>query len=115
MKNKKPAIAVIDVGKTNKKMFLFDQDYNIVYERSARFIETTDEDGDPCENLESLRLSVFDSLRCVFSKKEFEIKAINFSAYGASFVYIDEEGNPVGPLYNYLKAYPLVLQEQFYE
>jgi sugar (pentulose or hexulose) kinase len=44
-------IAVIDVGKTNKKLFLFDQQYRIVCEKSARFIETVDEDGDPCENL----------------------------------------------------------------
>jgi sugar (pentulose or hexulose) kinase len=114
MKTKKPAIAVIDVGKTNKKIFLFDQDYNIVYERSARFLETTDEDGDPCENLEALRLSVFDSLRSLFNKKDFEVKAINFSAYGASFVNIDEDGNPVTPLYNYLKAFPEELKKQFY-
>lgn len=115
MKNKKPAIAVIDVGKTNKKLFLFDQDYNIVYERSARFIEIIDEDGDPCENLESLRLSVFDSLRSLFNKKDFEVKAINFSAYGASFVNIDEDGNPVTPLYNYLKSYPEELKKKFYD
>ena len=106
---------MIDVGKTNKKLFLFDQDYNIVYERSARFLETTDEDGDPCENLESLRLSVFDSLRSLFNKKDFEVKAINFSAYGASFVNIDEDGNPVTPLYNYLKSYPEELKKEFYD
>lgn len=109
-----PVIAVFDVGKTNKKLFLFDQNYNIVYERSARFLETVDEDGDPCENIESLRLSVFDSLRHVFGKKEYCIKAINFSAYGASFVHLDEDGSPLTPLYNYLKAYPQALLEQFY-
>lgn len=114
MKTKKPAIAVIDVGKTNKKLFLFDENYNIVYERAARFLETTDEDSDPCENLESLRLSVFDSLRSLFNKKDFEVKAINFSAYGASFVNINEDGNPVTPLYNYLKPYPEKLKKQFY-
>ena len=110
-----PVIAIIDVGKTNKKLFLFDEHYKIVYERSARFIETTDEDGDPCENLESLRLSVFDSLHDVFKRKEFEVKAINFSTYGASFVYIDEDGKPVAPLYNYLKPYPEELKKQFYD
>jgi sugar (pentulose or hexulose) kinase len=109
-----PVIAIFDVGKTNKKLFLFDQNYNIVYERSARFLETVDEEGDACENLESLRLSVFDSLRHVFSKKEYCIKAINFSAYGASFVYLDEDGTPLTPLYNYLKEYPQRLKEQFY-
>jgi sugar (pentulose or hexulose) kinase len=110
-----PVIAIIDVGKTNKKLFLFDEHYKIVFERSARFIETVDEDGDPCENLESLRLSVFDSLHDVFKRKEFVVKAINFSTYGASFVYIDEDGKPVAPLYNYLKPYPEALKKQFYD
>lgn len=110
-----PVIAIIDVGKTNKKLFLFDQQYNMVYERSARFTETADEDGDPCENLDSLRLSVFDAMHDVFRKKEFDIKAVNFSTYGASFVYIDESGKPVAPLYNYLKQYPEELKKQFYE
>lgn len=109
-----PVIAVFDVGKTNKKLFLFDEHYKIVFERSARFTETVDEDGDPCENLASLRLSVFDSLHEVFRRPEFDIKAINFSTYGASFVCIDEDGKPLAPLYNYLKPYPKALQEQFY-
>lgn len=110
-----PVIAIIDVGKTNKKLFLFDQNYKIVYERSAKFIETVDEDGDPCENLESLRLSVFDSMHEIFRLKEFELKAVNFSTYGASFVYIGEDGRPVAPLYNYLKPFPEHLKKRFYE
>lgn len=110
-----PVIAIFDVGKTNKKLFLFDEQYRIIFERTARFTETVDEDGAPCENLESLRLSVFDSLREVFSRKDLVIKAINFSTYGASLVYIDEEGRPLTPLYNYLKEYPAALQEQFYQ
>lgn len=110
-----PVIAIFDVGKTNKKLFLFDENYRIVYERSARFTETVDEDGDPCENLESLKLSIFDSLREVFKMPEFNIKAVSFSTYGASFVYIDENGAPVAPLYNYLKEYPAELKAQFYK
>ena len=110
-----PVIAIFDVGKTNKKLFLFDSQYNIVYEKSAKFTETTDEDGDPCENLDSLRLSVYDSLKEVCSNKEFAVKAVNFSTYGASFVYVDEKGAPLTPLYNYLKEYPSWLSKQFYE
>lgn len=109
-----PVVAIFDVGKTNKKLFLFDEHYEIVFERSARFLETADEDGDPCENLESLRLSVFDSLHEVFRLDEFDIKAINFTSYGASFVYLDASGRPLTPLYNYLKAYPKALEEQLY-
>ncbi|RZK82141.1 MAG: carbohydrate kinase [Pedobacter sp.] len=110
-----PVIAVFDVGKTNKKLFLFDEHYKIVFERTARFTETVDEDGDPCENLESLRLSVFDSLREVFRNPAFEVKSINFATYGASFVYIDENGKPLAPLYNYLKPYPEELKKKFYD
>jgi sugar (pentulose or hexulose) kinase len=111
----KPVVAIFDVGKTNKKLFLFDEQYRMVFERTARFTETADEDGFPCENLESLRLSVFDSLREVFRKKLFDIRAINFSTYGASFVYIDDDGFPLTPLYNYLKPYPETISHQFYQ
>ncbi|SHE53395.1 FGGY-family carbohydrate kinase [Pedobacter caeni] len=109
-----PVIAIFDVGKTNKKLFLFDEQYHIVFERTARFTETVDEDGDPCENLESLRLSIFDSLREVFKNPKFEVKSINFTTYGASLVYIDKDGQPLAPLYNYLKPYPEELKHQFY-
>ncbi|MBW3545367.1 MAG: carbohydrate kinase, partial [Bacteroidetes bacterium] len=84
------------------------------FEKSARFAETVDEDGFSCENLEALRLSVFDSLMEVCRKKEFAIKALNFSTYGASFIYLDREGRPLAQLYNYLKPYPEDLKKQFY-
>jgi sugar (pentulose or hexulose) kinase len=42
------------------------------------------------------------------------VKAFNFSAYGASFVHIDEQGQPVTPLYNYLKPFPAGVSEIFY-
>jgi sugar (pentulose or hexulose) kinase len=109
-----PVIAVFDIGKTNKKLFLFDEQYRIVFDQSARFAETTDEDGFPCENLEILRISVFDSLKEIFSLKQFKIIAVNFSTYGASLVYVDKNGKPLTPLYNYLKPYPPDLSDRFY-
>jgi sugar (pentulose or hexulose) kinase len=110
----KDVIAIFDVGKTNKKLLLFDEHYKVVLERQARFTEINDEDGFPCENLESLRSSVIDSLHEVTRDGEFNIRAINFSAYGASFVYTDEKGEPIAPLYNYLKPYDPELSAQFY-
>ena len=110
-----PAIAIFDLGKTNKKLFLFDEEYNIVYEKSAKFIETEDEDGFPCDNIDSLQISVLDSLREIFRTDEFDVRSINFSTYGASFVYVDGKGFPLTPLYNYLKPYPALLQEKFYQ
>lgn len=107
-------IAVFDIGKTNKKIFLFDEHYKIVYERSAQLPEIKDEDGDPCEDLASLRAMISDFRDYFLSTKEFNIRAINFSTYGASFVHIGEQGEPVAPLYNYLKQYPEDLKNQFY-
>lgn len=109
-----PVIAVFDIGKTNKKLFLFNESYKIVFERASRFIETVDEDGFACENLGSLTLFIFDSLNEISKLKEFKIKAINFSAYGASFVYVGEDGKPICPLYNYLKPYPEALSHKLY-
>ena len=112
---KSPVIAIFDIGKTNKKLFLFDEDYKIVFEKTECFEEIKDEDGDACEDLQKLTEFIFHSLDEVFSKKEFDIKAINFSAYGASFVYTDENEKPLTPLYNYLKEYPAELRKKFYD
>jgi sugar (pentulose or hexulose) kinase len=109
-----PVIAIFDIGKTNKKLFLFDEDYQIVYEHSERFDEIEDEDGFPCENLRRLKQFVFDGLKKATASTQFNIKAVNFSAYGASLVYLDEHGNCIAPLYNYLKPYPKNLEDQFY-
>src|SRR5262245_33766794 len=108
-----PVIAIFDIGKTNKKLFLFDEQYNIVLEKSEQFAEIADEDGDACEDLASLTKWVQACLREVFHDNRFHVRALNFSTYGASFVHIDKEGKAVAPLYNYLKPYSANLQEQF--
>jgi sugar (pentulose or hexulose) kinase len=110
-----PVIAIFDVGKTNKKLFLFDEHYRIVFEKTLQFTETVDEEGDACENLEALTAWGRDSLKELMDLDKFDIKALNFSAYGASFVHIDEKGKPVTPLYNYLKPFPEKLKKQFYK
>ncbi|MEO6148658.1 MAG: FGGY family carbohydrate kinase [Mucilaginibacter sp.] len=109
-----PVAAIFDIGKTNKKVILFDEDYRMVYEQSARFTDVTDEDGFPCEDLQSLTSWVKNSLKDLAALKQFAVKAVNFSTYGASFVYIDEDGKPLTPLYNYLKPYPDELKNNLY-
>ncbi len=112
---KKSVVAILDVGKTNKKLLLFDQAYNLVYEKSDRMEETVDEDGFPCEDLASLTNSALELIKGSLHLEGFDVKAINFTAYGASFVYIDGDGKTLTPLYNYLKPYPEDLQHEFYE
>jgi len=108
-------IAIFDIGKTNKKLFLFDEQYNIVWENNRVLNEKEDEDGDPCENLRALNNWVRESLIKSKKRTNFDICAINFSAYGASFVHVGENGEILTPLYNYLKPYPEKLKKQFYD
>jgi len=108
-------IVLLDVGKTNKKVFLLDEQYKIVWEQSQSLPETTDEEGEPCEDVEKLTNWVQRTYAYVLTLRDFTIKAVNFSAYGASFVHIGKDGKPVAPLYNYLKPYPEGLKKRFYD
>lgn len=108
-----PVIAILDIGKTNKKIFLFNEQYKIIYERSTQLAETTDDDGFPCENVRALTNWVTEEIGWARHLERTDIKAINFSAYGASFVHIDGKGKPVGHLSNYLKPFPEPLLHSF--
>ena len=113
--NKVPVIAIFDIGKTNKKLLLFDEQYKVVNEESIQLKETQDEDGFPCEDVLALTEWMRKSFTQIQNDPRFEIKAVNFSGYGASFVYLDENKNVIPPLYNYLKPYSRVLQKKFYD
>ncbi|MGN6602110.1 MAG: FGGY-family carbohydrate kinase [Ginsengibacter sp.] len=110
-----PVIAIFDVGKTNKKILLFDEQYQVVYQRTIPISETKDEDGDSCENLDALTNWMLDKLNTLSEDKRFLIKAVNVSAYGASFVYLDKNGSLFTPLYNYLKKFPEHILHNFFK
>lgn len=110
-----PVILIFDIGKTNKKVILFDEQYRLVSEKSIQLPETTDEDGDPCEDINLLTNWIQRSFWEISSNNDYEISAVSFSAYGASLVHLNDYYKPVAPLYNYLKPYPPDLKKQFYE
>ena len=49
-----PVIAIYDIGRTHKKLLLFDASYKVVFESSNKFEDTVDEDGFPCEDLAAI-------------------------------------------------------------
>lgn len=114
LSNAEPVIAIFDIGKTNKKVFLFNEAYEVVFEKSSTLPETTDEDGYPCENLALLTEWVKNAFQEIAAMNTFNVVAANCTAYGASLVHLDKNGEPVTPLYNYLKPYPEVLTKKFY-
>lgn len=106
-------IAIFDIGKTNKKFFIFDEAYKIIFEESITFSEIKDEDGFPCEDIHAISNWVLTTLSDALSKAEYSIQAVNFSAHGASFVHLDEAGKIIAPLYNYFKPFPESLKQKF--
>ncbi|KGL62186.1 FGGY family carbohydrate kinase [Polaribacter sp. Hel1_85] len=102
-------IAVIDIGKTNKKILLFDENFEDVYQNSTQFDEVSDEDGYPCDDIDSIENWIKSEIKRIQSEGEYSIKAINFSTHGASLIYLDKNGERITPLYNYLK--PLDIED----
>ena len=99
-------IAVFDIGKTNKKFFLWNELYQIVFERQQNFNEIPDEDGFLGDDLPAVRSWMLQTFAEINALPEYQICALNFSGYGATVVFVDEKGHAVSPLYNYLKAFP---------
>lgn len=107
-------IAVFDIGKTNKKFILFDFNHCIVHEEQTTFEEVKDDEGDNCEDLRDLTQWMLDTWQRIQLNMHFNIKALNFTTYGASFVHLDANNRPATPLYNYLKAMPKDIESMFY-
>lgn len=108
-------IAVFDIGKTNKKLILFDSLLHAVYQEEQCFPEISDESGFPCDDIENIRKWMSDSLLNIAGKKKYTIKALNFSSYGATLAHIDDYGNLLTPIYNYLKQMPGEISESLYK
>lgn len=111
---KQKVTAVFDIGKTNKKFFLFNEDFQQVHKEYIHFDEIIDEDGFPTENLPALQKWLKDVFSTILKAEKFDVVAINFSTYGASFVHIDENGEPLTPLYNYIKPIDPQLIDDFF-
>jgi hypothetical protein len=113
--SKTPVTAVFDIGKTNKKFFLFDKNLKEVFNTYTRLEDVPDEDGFPSEPVLPLREWMLKTFQEALASPDFEIERLNFSGHGASLVHTDELGEPATPLYDYLKPFPEELLARFYE
>lgn len=109
------SILIFDVGKTNKKAILYDYSYKEIWQTSTVLPEITDEDGFPCDDIHAISAWMKNVLSNLISDGTYQITHLNFSAYGASFVHVDEAGNILTHLYNYTKPIPSDIRASFYE
>jgi sugar (pentulose or hexulose) kinase len=111
---KQKVIAVFDVGKTNKKIILFDFNLNLVSETEERFPEITDDDGFECDDIEKIERWIKDTVKELVNSDKYDLAAVNFATYGASLAYIDKSGKRITPIYNYLKPIEDRIPEKLY-
>lgn len=112
---KEKVIAVFDIGKTNKKLLLFDYNLRLVSEKETRFPEQVDDDGFECDNIEAIEKWVRDSVTALVLSDKYDLTALNFATYGATIAYLDENGKRITPIYNYLKPVDEKLPEKLYK
>ena len=110
---KDKAIVVFDVGKTHKKCFVFSLNFKLLFQKSIQVDEIPDEDGFESDDLKTTLEWMEGLLEQLLIK--YAVKTVNFSAHGASFVLIDYNGNPLLPMYNYLKPVDSEIEKEFYQ
>jgi sugar (pentulose or hexulose) kinase len=112
---KETVLAIYDIGKTNKKIILFNEDFKIVSEIEEKFVEVQDDEGFECDDIEHIEQWVRESLKNLAHSDKYELKAVNFTTYGATLVYLDAKGKRLTPVYNYLKPMDEKIPESLYK
>lgn len=108
-------LLIFDIGKTNKKVLLFDRNLNIVSEEESIFDEIPDDDGFMGDDIARLENWVLEKTRKYLDDPAYSVKGINFTTYGATLMYTDKDGKGLTPVYNYLKPMPEGIVEPLYE
>jgi sugar (pentulose or hexulose) kinase len=112
---KQKVIAVFDIGKTNKKILLFDQDLKVVFQNEEKFPTVLDDDGFECDDIDLIRKWIVSTMEQLSVSEEYEVCGVNYSTYGASLAHLDDNGNLLTPVYNYLKPMPPEIPQVLYQ
>jgi len=105
-------IAVLDIGKTNKKILIFDKDLKIQEERNTRIPEI--ERGNILlDDVESLKTWILGTLSKL--SQQFNIKVISTSAHGATYSLVDDNIESVVPQIAYNTDPGDDFHQEFYE
>jgi sugar (pentulose or hexulose) kinase len=112
---KEKVTAIFDIGKTNKKLILFSEDLRVISESEQKFPVILDDDGFECDDLEHIEQWIKDSVSKLALSEKFDLSAVNFTTYGATIVYLDENGKRLTPAYNYLKPMDDQIPESLYK
>ena len=108
---KTPVVAVLDIGKTNKKVSLYDSTFQTLASERKPF-GVTMRDGLEVEQTDEI-LAWFRGVLAQFSK-EYEIRAISISSQGATCALLDEKGDLAYPVISYTSEKGAEIADAFY-
>ena len=108
----KEVIAVLDIGKTNKKIAVYDRQLTLLELRSATFpaVDYEDVRVEQVENIEAWFLSAMKEL-----SKGYRIAAVSISAHGAAAVCVGRDGLPAVPVLDYTTEIPEKVHKDFFD
>jgi sugar (pentulose or hexulose) kinase len=106
------AIAVIDIGMTNKKMAVYDDSLRQL-DAKYRVFDPLIVDGLQCHDLDAMEDWFLETLAA--AGKQFPIKAIAVSAHGATFVCLGKDGKAALPCVYYTHEPGRDFHRRFYE
>jgi len=106
------AVAVLDVGKTNKKLSLYSRKFEVLEEERTT-IGSRDYNGLEVEDTEEILRWFLKVLKKLASN--YEIHAIAITTHGATFALLDEHGNLAHPVISYTSERGAEVQDEFYD
>ncbi|RLE93264.1 MAG: hypothetical protein DRN04_07675 [Thermoprotei archaeon] len=105
-------IAVFDIGKTNKKFTVFDEELNVAYTTSTK-IEEKKTNGIICDDVDAINSWVLSVLDSALSR--FNIGSIVFTTFGATVVLLDAEDKLAFPVVSYNQEIEPEVRQKFFE
>lgn len=108
----KYAIAVLDIGKTNKKIVIYDDELNQI-DSIYKSIPTIPFEGLDVEDAEGIENWFYDNLKKMSSR--YDIRCLSISAHGATCACVDSEGKLSLPVVAYTNEVPEELHNEFYK
>ena len=105
-------IAVFDIGKTNKKLLIYDPNLNILKTQKIKIEEFSDKTFNH-DNIPEIEKWIISSLKN--NSSAYNIKAISISAHGATFTCINDQGELAIPELSYTTDPGEAFHEAFFK
>ncbi|KAA3610969.1 MAG: hypothetical protein DWQ05_20995 [Calditrichaeota bacterium] len=104
---------ILDIGKSNTRLFLFDENVNIVHETRISIPMLQGDDGFLFDDFESIFNWFLRQLKIIGDDREFCIRALNVCSFGATMAHIDDNGQLIHPIVAYTSKSPEGLDDEF--